>query len=113
MAKIPFQTSVTATVAAGRAVGRLTPGVAGSSWKVQRMVTTTSLGPSVPCQLDVYKNVESFNTRIDGTTSAGQDTSTDDDIDIQSSDTLLAIWSNVANGTTCTLTISGILDTGR
>ena len=110
--KIPFLASVSATVAAGRAVGRLSPGVAGSRWTIERMVTSTTLGPTVPANLVVYKNVESPTTRLDGTSSAGQDTS-ETNIDIDSSDSLVAVWTGVANGTVCTLTVSGINDTGR
>ena len=114
MPRLPLLASISATVANGVAVGRLTPGVAGSSWTVRRMITSTTLGPDVPCDLKVYRNVISEATKLDGTSSAGQDTSEiPDGIPLAATETLIAVWSGVANGTICTFTVSGDNDTGR
>lgn len=114
MARLPLLASVSATVVAGRAVGRLTPGVAGSRWEITRMNTITTAGPNVPCDLKVYKNIESPLTKQDGTSSAGQDTSEiPNPIPVAATDTILAVWSGVANGTICTLIVEGWNYTGR
>lgn len=111
--KIPLYESQSAVAdAQGNATVRFFPGVAGSSWKVKRITTSVNVAPSTLINLVMYRNTVSETNRVDGTESAAQDSS-ETDIDLQASDTLIGVYSNAPVGSNCTITLSGDKDTGR
>jgi hypothetical protein len=112
---IPLFESHSTVVVGGTATLRFSPGTAGASWNVTRIVTSISgggVGPQDILQLVLYRNAVSETNRLDGTSSAAQDTS-ETDINLNSSDTLIAVYSGIPNGASCSLTISGTANTGR
>lgn len=115
MTTLPLSASVSATIASGRAIGRLSPQVAGSSWRIKRMVTTANIDSTTLLNLKVYKNSEQAGNLLDGTDSAAQDAS-ETDITLETTDVLIAVWSSddpALNGSICTLIVSGDNYTGR
>lgn len=103
--------------ATGNVTLRFSPGTAGASWDIRRMVTSITGGgvtPRTVIQMAVYRNVVSEATKLDGTSSAAQDTSEiPNGIPVPSSDTILVLYSGVPVGASCSFTISGTVDTGR
>lgn len=111
--QIPMFESQTVTIGAdGTGIVRFSPGVAGSSWKIQRMVTAIDVDPQQVINLVVYRNVISESNRLDGTTSAAQDAS-ETNIDVGASDTIIGLYSGAPVGSHATLTLSGTKETGR
>lgn len=113
--EIPLGESASALAVNGNATLRLTPAVAGSSWKIERITTSVIGGGATPqtlINLAVYVNSVSESNRRDGTSSAAQDTS-ETNIPLQSTDTLIGVYTNVPNGGICTITVSGTKETGR
>lgn len=96
---------------------RFSPGTAGSSWTILRFVTAiTGAGvtPRSILQLAVYRNVISETNRLDGTQSAAQDTSEiPNGIHVDSSDTIIALYTGIPVGASCQFTLSGYAETGR
>lgn len=113
--QIRMNESASLLAVAGTAVVRMSPSTAGSSWVVKRMTTIVTGGtitPSTIINLAVYLNSVSESNRVDGTQSAAQDTS-ETNVPLQASDTLIGVYTNVPAGGVCTLTISGTKETGR
>lgn len=109
---IPMNESASAVSVAGSATVRMSPQVAGSYWIVKRMITSITSGPDVAVNLSVYKNVISEATKVDGTSSAGQDSS-ETDIRLETTDVLIGVYTGVPAGGVCTLIIAGDKETGR
>jgi hypothetical protein len=111
---IPMNESATATAnAAGSATVRLTPGVAGATWIIKRVITNIdTANTSSVIKLDLYRNSVSETNRLDGTSSAAQDTS-ETEIPFQTTDVLIGVYTGAPVGSHCTVTISGTKDTGR
>lgn len=111
--RIPlFESQNAVADANGNCTVRFFPGTAGTSWNITRIVTSVNVDPNTQINLVLYRNVVSEANRLDGTSSAAQDTS-ETDIDINASDTVLGVYSGAPVGSRCILTISGTKDTGR
>lgn len=113
--QIPMNESVSLPAANGTATVRLSPGTAGASWVIERMTTSvigSGITPQSLINLAVYVNSVSESNRRDGTSSAAQDSS-ETNIPIQSTDTLIGVYTGVPAGGICTLTITGTKETGR
>jgi hypothetical protein len=116
--RIPLFVSSSAVAdASGSAILRFSPGTAGASWSIERMVTSITgagVSPRDLLELVVYRNVISEANRLDHTSSAAQDTSEiPNPIGIASSDTVIAVYSGIPTGASCQFTITGYADTGR
>lgn len=113
---IPLNASASVKAdAGGAAIVRIyAPGIV-RTWNIKRMITSvTGAGalPTTPINLVVYTNSVSESNRKDSTNSAAQDTS-ETDIELQSTDFLIGIYTGAPVGSDCTLTITGKTDTGR
>lgn len=105
MKTYPLLVSISATFGAnGEARAILGPVVFGTDWTVKRIVTTTtSVLESV---LNVYFNVESVSSRIDGTYSGNKDVD-DAEIPLRTLDKLVFVWQNGTPGAVATVILSG------
>lgn len=112
--EIPMNEAATAVAdGSGNATVRLSPQVMGSSWKIERMITAiTGMDPTDLVDLKVYKNTPTEANRVDASSSAAQDSS-ETNIPVLATDTIIGIYSGVTPGSSCTLTISGTKETGR
>lgn len=105
MKTIPLNVSVSATFGAnGQARASIGPTVYGTDWIVKRMVTTTS--STLESQQNVYFNVESASSLIDGTYSGNSDTD-DTEIPLHTLDKLVFVWTNGTPGAVATAILSG------
>lgn len=112
--KIPLAESVTGVAdGSGNAIARMSPSVAGSSWIIERMITAIpEMNPRAIVDHKVYKNSITEANRLDGTSSGAQDSS-ETNIPVGTTDVIIAVWSGVTPGASCTLTITGTKETGR
>lgn len=112
--RIPLAESASANAdGSGNATVRMSPQVAGSSWVIQRMITSIpAMNPLDLVDLKVYKNSVTEANRLDATTSAAQDSS-ETNIPVATTDVIVGVYSGVLPGASCTLTVSGTKETGR
>lgn len=112
--KLESSASAIADVNGNATVRIYAPGIV-VSWKIKRMVSNVSGAGATPqsvINLAVYRNSVSETNRVDGTSSAAQDTS-ETDIELQSTDSLIGVYSTAPAGSVCTLNVTGTKDTGR
>lgn len=112
---IPLNASAQAVAdATGKATVRIYQPTAGSSWVVERMITSvTGAGVTSQSVIDhsVYTNSVSETNRKDNTQSAIDTSETK--IPLQASEFLIGTYASCPPGSICTLTVTGTVNTGR
>ncbi len=89
----------------------MAPTIYGVTWKIKRVVTTTT---SIDGQSEfrLYKNTESDANLIDGSYSGNQD-SADIEIPVGTLDNMICVWINGDLDSFATVTFTGEVDNGR
>lgn len=108
--KLQLQTSGTATAnAAGVARVQLGPQKAGESWVVKgyAVANDSALTQLVTC--NIYRNVVSDTTLVDGTYQGQSRVSRGDNLDIGPGNTLIAEWTGCTPGSISTFIVNGEL----
>jgi hypothetical protein len=90
----------------GRAAVSIGPDRANISWKINRLVTSTTSSLTTQPQLRVYRNVETPSALVDSTYAANYDSS-ETNLLVGTGTRLLFIWTGGAPGATATIVLSG------
>lgn len=110
--KIPLNESARGTAdATGNARVLIGPKTYGIKWDINNIAVTSTSTTESECTM--YRNVQTDTALIDGTPNGNGDVSPTSGLILLSGENLLFVWTGASVGAICTVTITGVLDTGR
>lgn len=111
MTQIPLATSASVTLDAnGRGILSFGPAVYGSTWDIDRIVTSGNSNPEA--QLTIYRNGVSTNSVLDSTASGNSDVD-ETGIHLVAGENVQCLYTGGNPGAVMTVTVYGVNDTGR
>lgn len=111
MTQIPLVTSASVMLDAnGRGILSFGPAVYGSSWDIDRIVTSGNSNPEA--QLTIYRSVVGTNSVLDSTASGNNDVD-ETGIHLVAGENVQCLYTGGNAGAVMTATVYGVNETGR